>query len=170
MTLLAPSLISPTTSKLFSYLSFSNNNSSSNKTYASSTSSKSPDLPTYITIVMRKDGTPTTKCSNSVSQPSTRSTALLTRRRRSSFSSFQCLPSPPKQRRLMISSLIPRFHVSSRKSSSSIHSYSNSRSSSSYSVNRQAVGDQTTMITADDLVSQSKSHGIPTFFLQIYTY
>jgi hypothetical protein len=155
MTLLAPSL--PTTSKLFSYLSFNNN---SNKTYAS-TSNKSPELPTYITIVMRKDGTPTTKCSNSLSQPPTRP---LTRRRRSSFSSSQCLSSPPKQRRLMISSFIPRFHATRKSSSSSsIYSFNNS----SYSVNRHTVGDPTTMITADDLASQSKSHGI---HLLIYTY
>lgn len=157
MTLLAPSLITPSTSKLFSYLSFSSNSNKPN------VSNKSPERPTCITIVMRKDGTPTTKCSNSLSQPPTRPTTLLTRRRRSSFSSSQCLSSPPKQRRLMISSLIPRFHVSSRKSSSSLHSYT-----SSYSVNRQTVGDQTAMITADSSSSQSKSHGILFFFFYIF--
>ncbi|KAI9266319.1 WD40-repeat-containing domain protein [Helicostylum pulchrum] len=101
MTLLTPSLISPATSKLFAYLPFSNQN----KMHSQSNSSKSPDLPTYITIVMQKDGTPTTKYLN---PPSSRLT-LSTRRRRSSFSSSHSLCSPPKQRRLMISSFIPRF-------------------------------------------------------------
>lgn len=88
--------------------------------------SKSPDLPTYITIVMRKDGTPTTKCLNP--PPVTRS-AMPIRRRRSSLSASS-LASPPKQRRLMLSSLIPRFP---RKDSSNSLNYS-SRSSSSNSV------------------------------------
>ncbi|CEP19346.1 hypothetical protein [Parasitella parasitica] len=148
MTLLTPSLISPTTSKLLSYLSF--NSSSSNKTHAIPSSSKSPDIPTYITIVMRKDGTPTAKClshTDKVPQPlSSRPSLLLTRRRRSSFSSSQCLSSPPKQRRLMISSFIPRFNVSPRRTSSSnsISSYS--------SMNSISVGDQT-VVTADYLLS-----------------
>ncbi|KAI8366149.1 WD40-repeat-containing domain protein [Blakeslea trispora] len=103
MTLLTPSLITPNTSKLLSYLSF-------NKSYVTP-SSKSPDVPTYITIVMRKDGTPTTKYLNAY-QESSRSNTLLGRRR---ALSSQCLSSP-KQRRL-ISSFIPRFHVTSKRSS-----------------------------------------------------
>ncbi|KAI7868034.1 WD40-repeat-containing domain protein [Mucor mucedo] len=126
MALLTPSLISPTTSKLFSYLPFSNHN----KTHAQSNSPKSPDLPTYITIVMRKDGTPTTKCLN---PPSNRYSS--NRRRRSSFSSYQSLCSPPKQRRLMISSFIPRFP---RRNSNSL-SLSNSNSSSSSTISRETV-------------------------------
>lgn len=133
MTLLTPSLISPATSKLLSYLPFSNHN----KTHAQQqSSSKSPDLPTYITIVMRKDGTPTTKCLNP--PPVTRLT-MPTRRRRSSFSSLS-LSSPPKQRRLMISSLISRFP---RKNSSSSLSYS-SRSSSISSGLTAMIHDQLT--------------------------
>lgn len=124
MALLTPSLIAPATSKLLSYLPFSNHN----KTHVQQQNpSKSPDLPTYITIVMRKDGTPTTRCLNP--PPANRSTRPI-RRRRSSLS-FSSLASPPKQRRLMISSLIPRFP---RKDSSSSLNYS-SRSSSSNSVN-----------------------------------
>ncbi|KAL9540214.1 hypothetical protein MBANPS3_009811 [Mucor bainieri] len=161
MTLLTPSLISPTTSKLLSYLSF-NSSTNNNKTHAqsSSSSSKSPDIPTYITIVMRKDGTPTTKCLNpsNSNQPPTlsRPSSLLTRRRRSSFSSSHCLSSPPKQRRLMISSLIPRFNVSPRRTSS------NNSISSYNSMNNISVGDQTTMATADLLLaSQPRFLNLP---------
>ncbi|RCH91920.1 hypothetical protein CU098_000154, partial [Rhizopus stolonifer] len=110
MTLMAPSLITPSTSKLLSYLSF-------NKPYTQPSSSKSPDMPTFITIVMRKDGTLTTKCLNDTQQqqPQARSSTLLTRRRRS-FLSLQCpSSSPPKQRRL-IPSFIPRFQACKRNS------------------------------------------------------
>lgn len=151
MTLLTPSLITPTTSKLLSYLSF---NSSANNKPHSQSSSKSPDIPTYITIVMRKDGTPTTKCLNPTNTnqqpPLSRPSSLLIRRRRSSFSSSQCLSSPPKQRRLMISSLIPRFNVSPRRTSS------NNSISSYNSINSISVGDQTTMVTADYLLASQR--------------
>lgn len=154
MTLLTPSLISPTTSKLLSYLSFNSSTNNSKAHVQSSSSSKSPDFPTYITIVMRKDGTPTTKCLNPTNsnQPPTlsRPGSLLTRRRRSSFSSSHCLSSPPKQRRLMISSLIPRFSVSSRRTSS------NNSISSYNSMNSISVGDRTTMATADLLLASQR--------------
>ncbi|KAI8364042.1 WD40-repeat-containing domain protein [Choanephora cucurbitarum] len=104
MTLLTPSLITPNTSKLLSYLSF-------NKSCVAP-ATKSPDVPTHITIVMRKDGTPTTRYLNTYQDTPSRSKLLGRRRALSS----QCLSSPPKQRRL-ISSFIPRFHVSSRRSS-----------------------------------------------------
>ncbi|KAG2194932.1 hypothetical protein INT46_007132 [Mucor plumbeus] len=158
MTLLTPSLITPTTSKLLSYLSF--NSSTNNKPHAQSSSSKSSDIPTYITIVMRKDGTPTTKClnpNNTNQQPQlSRPSLLLTRRRRSSFSSSQCLSSPPKQRRLMISSFIPRFNVSPRRTSS------NNSISSYNSINNTLVGEQTTIVTADYLIaSQPRFLNLP---------
>lgn len=153
MTLLTPSLISPTTSKLLSYLSF-NSSTNNSKTHVQSSSSKSPDIPTYITIVMRKDGTPTTKCLNptNIDQTPTlsRPSSLLARRRRSSFSSSQCLSSPPKQRRLMISSLIPRFNVSPRRTNS------NNSISSYNSTNSISVGDRTTMVTADLLLASQR--------------
>lgn len=149
MTLLTPSLISPTTSKLFSYLPFSNHN----KTHAQANSSKSPDLPTYITIVMRKDGTPTTKCLN---PPPNRSSSA-NRRRRSSFSSYQSLCSPPKQRRLMISSFIPRFP---RRNSNTLLLNNNSSNST---ISRETVlatfnRSQPTMSVTADMFSQSKSN------------
>lgn len=132
MTLISPSLISPATSKLFSYFPFTNHH----KTHAAADQQeqqkqqqqgggKSPELPTYITIVMRKDGTPTTKCLNppplSNNTANTSRPTISNRRRRSSLSSSssQNLASPPKQRRLMISSLIPRFNSRRNSSSSS---------------------------------------------------
>ncbi|KAI9473837.1 MAG: WD40-repeat-containing domain protein [Benjaminiella poitrasii] len=130
MTLVAPSLISPTATKLLSYLSFSSINKPDDDDSSSSSSShKSSDVtPTYITIVMRKDGTPTTKRLDPTQQHQLISSGRI-RPRRPSFSSatlhYQPQPiSPPKQRRLMFSSFISRFHhktLSRKHSKNSIH-------------------------------------------------
>lgn len=108
MTILAPSLIAPATSKLLSYLSFKSGHSSEFKPHG-----QSSDITTYISIVMKKDGTPTTKYITPPPLPG----RLLSRRRRSSCSSQCPASSPPKQRKLMISSLLPRLYNLSRRSS-----------------------------------------------------
>ncbi|KAI8984353.1 WD40-repeat-containing domain protein [Mycotypha africana] len=181
MTLLTPSLISPTTSKLLSYLTFSTNSHDSNKANNSSSTSKAApvsDDPTLITIVMRKDGTATTKCLNpppSLSKSATISSALAShsssttfpRRRRSSFSTYQYLSSPPKQRRLMISSFIPRFSTSSSTSQSTsstsrnlrkkLGNNNNNSSSSSRSNNNSSTVKQKEFCSMNDLTGKERA-------------
>lgn len=155
MTILAPSLISPTTSKLLSYLSFNSSHSNEIKPHG-----QSSDITTYITIVMKKDGTPTTKYlnpppSSSLSAP-TPSTKLLSRRRRSSSSQYN-IASPPKQRRLMISSLIPRLYTLSKR----------------YSQTDLQANDQTITIinNADTITSkQTAYYCMIFFFFNFYIY
>ncbi|KAG0747892.1 hypothetical protein G6F57_006205 [Rhizopus arrhizus] len=95
MTILTSSLIPPSTAKLLSY--FSNNKLHVHQYRNQKGEQVIVNTPTYVTIVMRKDGTPTIKSTSNYSSSS------------SGGSSSGKRYSPPKQRKLILSNLIPRL-------------------------------------------------------------